>query len=280
VDEFVVVALLVASLLHASWHALVKSTGDRVVAIGGMNAVSCLTAVAILPLANPLPALAYWIIAGSVALHFSYKVALARLYHDADLSQAYPLARGLTPLMAAALAFFAMGESLAPLALAGVALVGVGLALLAFEGSGRNISILSFGVAAAAGLSVAGYSVVDAYGIRMTGDSFSFTIWLVVIDGGTFVAYAIATRSGQVLRTWATGWLRVLITGWLGLASFGVFMWALGRAPVGAVSALRETSVVFSVIIGACILRERVSSIRYMAAGAVAAGVGIIALGR
>jgi uncharacterized membrane protein len=276
-DLLIVAAILAASLLHASWHALVKSTGDRVLALAGMNTVSSATALALLPLAAPLPAPVYGVIAGSVLLHVGYKLALARLYDRADLGQAYPLARGLTPLMAAMLGFLALGESPGTAGAFGITLVCGGLLLLAFEGVQRP-SGAAFSLAAGAGLAVAGYSVVDAYGIRLAGDWLSFTIWLVLFDGVAFVLYALATRRGAALRSWAAAPGRTLASGVLGVISFSVFMWALGQAPVGQVSALRETSVLFAALIGALVLGERATWKRYAAALAVAAGVAIIAL--
>jgi len=279
-DLHVASAVLAASLLHASWHALVKSTGDRVVALAGMNVVSSATALALLPLTKPLPAVAFAVIAGSIVLHGAYKLALASVYVVADLGQAYPLARGLTPLMAAALALFALAEVPGPLSLAGIALVCAGLLLLSFEGPGARLSARTFTFAACAGFAVAAYSVVDAYGIRMTGDWFSFTVWLLVLDGSTFVGYALATRGRKAIRIWKDNPGRTLVSGVLGVVSFGVFMWALGRAPVGLVSALRETSVLFAAIIGAVALGERATWKRYAAAVAVMAGIAVITIGK
>lgn len=129
-DPLVVAAMLAASLLHASWHALVKASDDRVVALAGMNLVSGACALALLPLAGGLPAAAWAVIAGSVLLHAGYKIALARLYLLADLGQAYPLARGFTPILAAALAFALLGEVPGAAALAGLTLISAGIALL------------------------------------------------------------------------------------------------------------------------------------------------------
>ena len=183
-EDLVVFSVIAASLLHASWHALIKSTGDRVVSLGGMSVVSVGTALALIPLTTPLPAVVFWIMTGSAVLHFSYKITLARLYREADLGQAYPLARGLTPLIATAIAFFAIGEAPDSLAITGIGLVCCGLALLAFEGHGQGVSIFTFGVALATGLTVACYSVVDAYGIRITGDAFSYTVLAPSSRGG------------------------------------------------------------------------------------------------
>lgn len=279
-DPLVALAVLAASLLHASWHALVKSTGDRVIALAGMNVVSVATALLLLPFAKPLPAIVYGVICASSLLHAGYKIALAQLYDRADLGRAYPLARGFVPVMAAALAFVALGESPRAAAVAGILLVCLGLMLLASESFGRRASIGVLVAAGSAGLAVAAYSVVDAYGIRLAGDWFSFTVYLFIVDGSLFVGYALATRGGNAPRAWRAGFGRTLASGALGVISFGVFMWALGRAPVGAVTALRETSVLFAAIIGAVVLGERATWKRYGAAVLVMAGVGIIALGR
>lgn len=279
-DPLVASAVLAASLLHASWHALVKSTGDRVIALAGMNVVSAATALALLPLTRPMPALVYGVICASSLVHAGYKIALARLYDRADLGQAYPLARGFAPVMAALLAFIALGESPAPLTGAGILLICAGLTLLGFESGVRGLSAAVLLAAGGAGFAVAVYSVVDAYGIRLSGDWFSFTVWLFIVDGSLFVAYALVTRGQVALRAWKGNYGRTLASGALGVVSFAIFLWALGRAPVGAVAALRETSVLFAALIGAAVLGERATWKRYAAAVLVFAGVAIIALGR
>jgi drug/metabolite transporter (DMT)-like permease len=279
-DPLVAAAVLAASLLHASWHALIKTSGDRVTALAGMNLVSGCAALALVPFAKPLPLAIYALIAVSVLLHASYKLALARLYRDADLSQAYPLARGVTPIMAAALAFAFVGEKPGAAIAAGIVCVCGGLALLAFERGGRRPAPAALLAAAVVGFTVAAYSVIDAYGIRRVNDWFSFTVWLVALDSGAFVLYAIATRGRAAFAAWRAQPGRVAASGLFGVASFGVFMWALGRAPVGAVSALRETSVIFAALIGTLLLREPTGWQRYAAAAAVTLGVAIIALTR
>jgi drug/metabolite transporter (DMT)-like permease len=276
-DPLVAASVLGASLLHASWHALVKSTGDRVVALAGMNVVSAGTALALLPFTSPLPAAVYAVLCASALVHVGYKIALAQLYDRADLGRAYPLARGFVPVMATALAFALLGEVPAAATLAGILLVCAGLLLLAYDAGGRS-SAAVLAAAAGAGLAVAVYSVVDAYGIRLAGDWFSFTVWLLIVDGGFFVGLALATRGRIALLAWRSHAGRTLASGALGVASFAVFMWALGRASVGAVTALRETSVLFAAIIGAVALGERATWERYAAAALVMAGIATIAL--
>jgi drug/metabolite transporter (DMT)-like permease len=277
-DILAVPAVLAASLLHASWHALIKSSEDRVTALAGMNLVSGLVAVALLPIARPLPATILPIIALSVALHVGYKLALARAFAGADLGQAYPLARGFVPIAAAVLAVPLLQELPKPAELSGIVLVCIGIAVLALEPGAQRLRPRTIAAAFIAGGAVATYSVVDAYGIRTAGDWFSFTVWLVAFDSGAFVAYA-ATRRRRVLAAWRSGWQRMLGSGLLGLASFGIFMWALGVLPVGVVAALRETSIVFAALLGVFLLRERATWRRGIAAGTVACGIAVIAAG-
>jgi drug/metabolite transporter (DMT)-like permease len=275
-DATVALAVLAAALLHASWQALVKSSGDGVIALAGMNLVSGSAALALLPFVKLPSAAAALVIALSVLLHSGYKIALAHLYARADLSVGYPLARGLTPIFATLLALLFLGEMPRASTLAGIIAISAGVAGLVFE-RGREISATSLLAAAAVGLSVAAYSALDAYGVRINADWLGFMAWLIVADSAVFMAYALATRRGRVVSQWRSAWGRTLVSGLLGLASFSVFMWALARAQVGAVTALRETSIIFAAIVGTLVLKERMTRSRAASTLLVAAGAAAIA---
>ncbi len=279
-EPLVVLVILLAALLHATWHALVKSSGDRIVALAGMNLVSGAVALAFIPfVAIPRPT-ALAVIAGSVFLHVGYKIGLAGLYHRADLGQAYPLARGVTPIFATLLGFLVLAETPGWPVLLGMALISLGVLLLAREKAERRLGPGTLAIAALTGLAVAAYSAVDAWGVRINGDWIGFTAWLIVADTATFLAYAFLARGRAVLGAWREGIGRMLISGVLGIGSFGAFLWALSTAPVAGVTALRETSVIFAALIGAVVLGERATPIRHLATLLVAAGVITMALGR
>jgi drug/metabolite transporter (DMT)-like permease len=273
----VAAAVLAAALLHASWHALVKSSGDQIVALAGMNVVSGAASLVVIFFVPPPSPLVLAIIAGSVLLHVGYKIALAELYRGADLALAYPIARGLTPVMATVIAWLVLHELPDGPRLAGIALISFGILGLVYERAVRQIGARLLLAALVAGTAVAAYSAVDAYGVRLAGDWLSFTAWLITCDAGTFVAYCLLTRPGAA-RAWRADWERILASGVLGLVSFGVFLWALGRAQVGAVSALRETSVMLAAMLGVLVLRERPSRARFVSAFLVTAGAMLIAL--
>ena len=278
-DFVVALAVLVAALLHATWHALVKTSGDRVLALAGMNLVSGTAALAVIPFVAVPAVQACLVIAFSVLLHVAYKLALARLYSRVDFSVAYPVARGLTPGVATLLALIVVGERPSLLAMAGIVAISSGI-LFAVADRVAKMPWSGLAAAAAAGTAVAAYSVLDAYGVRINGDWLGFTAWLVAADSLMFVTYALATRGRAALLEWRGAWLRTLASGLLGTVSFGVFLWALARAHVGPVAALRETSIVLAALIGAIVLRERATPARLTATALVTLGAAAIGLAR
>ena len=279
-DPIVLLVLTAAAILHASWHALIKANADQVIAIGGMNITTTMICGLLLFIAPPLPSLAYGVVAISVLIHFGYKVALARLYRDTQLSLAYPLARGLCPILATLIAFAFLDERPGWVSLFGICIISLGVCFLVTDGLQKKVSAFIFTLAAFAAATVALYSVIDAYGVRIGQSAFSFTTHLVFWDGLVFIAYALYATKGSAIRAWHIDWKNTLLTGILGLTSFAIFIWSLLHAPVGSVTAIREVSIVFSVLIGAIFLKEAISAIRWIGVACISAGVFLIAFGK
>jgi len=269
--------MLLAGLLQASWHALVKYGADQLIVLAGMGLVAAVVAACALPFL-PLPAAPAWgVIAGAALLHIGYKFALARSYKLGDLSQAYPLARGFVPLLSTSIAFVLLAQVPSSGQAFGIALVSLGLVLLTTHSVRGGVDRRIFLAALSAGAAVAGYSVVDAYGTRLAGNWAAFTAWLVLADT---LSFALLTRWLRGPKIWGELWrLRASLTaaGLLGVMSFSVFLWALSRGPVGAVSALRESSVLFATLIGIAVHRENPSPVKIAAAALIVAGLIAIA---
>jgi drug/metabolite transporter (DMT)-like permease len=272
-DLLTVALMLAAALLHAGWHSLVKAGADQLTTLAGMGIVASIAAVAALPFV-PLPPPYIWpVLAASVALHVGYKLCLCQAYAHGDLSEAFPLARGMVPLFATLLALAMLGQVPTPGQGLGIAAVSAGL--LAVMRHGRaNWRLWS--AAAGAGLAVACYSVLDAYGVRRFGSWIGFTAWLIVLDNVVFLTFSRTLRGAGLWRALAMTKWRIIASGALGLASFCVFLWALSRGPVGAVAALRETSMLFAIALGVLLHREALSAARL--AGAVLMILGVLAI--
>ena len=297
----IVAIVLVAALAHASWNALIKSDDDRLVTLGAINAVRFLLCIPIV-LALPLPDRASWpYLAASSILHVGYYIFLISAYRFGDLSKVYPLARGLSPLIVAAGAYAFAGERLSPMALVGVAVACTGIASLSLGGGATparsarvHTGALSSagdgaaqartnrrGVVFAAGTAVfiAAYTVTDAMGARLSGHAVSYVAWLSILDGLPMLLVAgVLRRAGLAHHLAARAWKSVA-GGALQLTAYGLVVWSLALAPMAAVSALRETSVLFAAIIGVKLLGEPLGTHRITAAALVAAGIMLIEWG-
>ena len=277
----IVAIVLVAAIAHASWNALVKGDDDRLVTLGAVNAarfVLCIPIVAVLP----LPAAASWpYLVLSAILHVGYYVFLISAYRFGDLSKVYPLARGLSPLLVAAGAFAFAGERLSPIALVGVGVACAGIASLSAEGAAMRDGNQRRGIVFAAGTAVfiASYTVTDAMGARLSGHAVSYVAWLTIIDGLPMLIAAAVLRRAALTRHLADRAWKSVAGGALQLIAYGLVVWALVLAPMAAVSALRETSVLFAAIIGVKLLGEPLGRRRIAAAALVAAGIVMIEWG-
>lgn len=270
--------MLFASLLHASWHGLVKSGVDQTVNLAGMGLVASIPAAAIIPFVEPPPAAIWPVLAISACIHIGYKLFLAKAYAYGDLGEAFPLARGFVPLSATAIAFFTLEQIPSFEQRFGIALISAGLLVLALAHLHRSPSPMLLIVTAGAGLTVAAYSVLDSYGTQLSGNWLSFTAWLIVLDNATFVLLSRVLRGQTLWRALSDMKGRIFLSGTLGVASFAVFLWALSRHAVGPVSALRETSVLFAIAIGVIIHREPISLRRLTAGALIVIGIFLIAL--
>ncbi len=271
--DWILLAVIAAAVLHGAWHAIVKAGADRLVGLAGMNIVSAGLAWPALLWLPPLPQAVWPILAGSILLHAVYKLSIAALYSSGDLSQGYPIARGLVPLFSSIAAFLLLGEAPSLVQAAGIMMISAGLLAMAWDGLRVALTPRFWFAAAGTALSVAAYSAVDGIGIRASGEAYSYIAWLIALDGSFFVLVAFLLRRRRLLPALREQFLPIFISGILGTASFGIFLFALSRAPIGVVSALRETSVVVVTLIGYLALREDVRRLRVVGVAIIFAGI-------
>lgn len=272
----VVALVLFAALLHASWNALLKSGGDRLQAIVVIQIAHVAVAIPILPFL-PIPAAASWpFLIASATIHLGYYMLLITAYRHGDLGEVYPIARGLSPVLSTLIAVAALGEWLNPVAIGGILLVSTGIMMLRNSGP-RPMSRKGFMAALALGVSVAGYTVVDAAGARLSGHAVAYAVWLFLLDAPAICIYYFATR-GVRLSIARPELIKSLVGSMLAMVAYSIAIWASSVAPVGAVSALRETGVLFAALLGWTFLGESLTGRRLAACLAVALGAVLVAL--
>ena len=247
----IVLAVLGAALCHASWNAMVKSGGDpllnmALVTLGG----SLLGAVIAVAAAVAPPVRAAWpYIAASTVIHIGYYVTVAAAYKAGDLSHGYPIMRGTAPLLTALGTWMLLGESLSPGAMVGVLMICGGVLSLGLAGSGATPSATRWALLNA--FIIALYTLADGAGVRASGDAWAYVVWLFVLHGLPFSLGVLALKRGVLLRHAAKNGYRGMAGALLSGASYGIALWAMTRAPVAIIAALRETSVIFGALIGA-----------------------------
>lgn len=269
----VLLVVLAAAFLHALWNAMVRVGTSR---IGAMVILSVLEVPMGLAVAIFVPVPAWevfpWIIASCLA-HCGYKFFLAKAYETGDLSRVYPIARGAAPMIAAVGGVFLLADTVRPMEYVGIAVLGLGIATMArgvfTDGESRRLLPFALGSA----MATASYTLIDGMGARIHGDGIGYVAWIYIFDGIFFAAMMLALRGRSVLQGDAKAWG---LGGMASVASFGAYgasVWAMTQAPIALVAALRETSILFAVLIGWLVFRERMNANKAIAAALIVAGV-------
>lgn len=273
----VVALVLLAAIMHAGWNALLRGGHDRMTGMAVMCLGSLAISAAMVPWL-PLPEAGAWgPLLLSAVLHLGYNLFLVAAYRYGDLGEVYPIARGASPLLVAIGAALFASEAPGPLTNAGIALVSLGIMALALR-RGRALPAATLVPALITGIFIAAYTVTDGIGGRASGNAYSYAAWLSLIDGWPIPLWLALTR-----RRAFAGLTRKQVSACLGggavsFMAYALVIWAQGRASMGAVSALRETSVVFAALLGRFMLSERLTLRRISACLVIAGGAALLAL--
>lgn len=269
----VVALVLFAALMHAGWNALVKAGTDTflttVLVAGGAGLLAALA----LPFLAAPAAPSWPFLAASAATQWFYYALLAAAYRHGDMSHAYPLMRGSAPLLVALASGPLLGERLSTQQSVALACICGGIFSLYFAARGGAagarrstlFALLNAGV-------IAAYTLIDGIGVRRSGAPAAYTMWIFLLTGAGLLAWTLARRRAALIAYAGAHWRVAALGGFGTLASYGLALWAMTRAPVAAVAALRETSILFALAIAALFLREKINRRRYCAGALIAAG--------
>ena len=281
-------AVLLGALLHAAWNALVKSGGDQQLDLVLVHLSGAVIALPLLALVGLPPAAAWPFLGGSLLIHLAYYVTLNGAYRWGDLGGTYPIMRGGAPLLVALAGGALRGEGLSALAWLGIGAITAGVLLVGLARSSQALHhgrALGFALLNAA--VIAAYTIVDGSGTRATvaggSSALSYVLLLAVLDGLPYPALVVAQRAPAARRTmWAYArarWPLAALGGLASMGSYGIALWAMTRAPVAVVSALRETSVLFAAALSVWVLKERFGLRRAGGALIIVGGVAALRLG-
>ena len=270
---FAIGLVLSAALLHAGWNALLRGGTDRAQSMLVMNIAVGVAGLAMLAVAGLPSSAAVYVVASGV-LHLIYNALLVRMYRSGDLGETYPVARGTSPALVALGGSLFAGEWMGLMASVGIGLVCTGIFMLAAARAGR-LHAMNLPAALATGVSIAAYTIVDGFGVRASGN------WVAYV-GGIFAFFLVMPLWYLARRRFAMFVMspvevaKAASGGLISLAAYGAIIWAMQTGSMGAVSALRETSVLFAALLGAIFLGERLTGLRIAACCVIAAGAACV----
>ncbi|VFQ42942.1 DMT family transporter [Desulfoluna butyratoxydans] len=277
----VMIVVLLAALLHATWNFLVKNTPDKHVSMTAVVLGHTPFALGAL-LVAPLPSLDAWpyLVAGAL-LHVGYQLFLLASYRIGDLSQVYPLARGVAPMIVAGVSVGLLGVELSFSELAAIGIIGTGIMSLTLvrksdglrNGQAAFLSIVT-------GCFIASYSLVDGMGARVAGTALGFYGCLSVLNAMGFAAVMRVLRPGILTRVVCHEWAFALKGGGASFSAYAMVTWSFTLAPIAMVAAVRETSIIFALLLGVLVLKERLDLMKVVSTLMTLLGVGILRLNR
>lgn len=259
-ESSVFLAVIAAAVLHAAWNALVKGGKDKLVAMTAVVLGHVPIALTVLPFV-PTPALASWpYLAGGIVLHVGYQFFLLYSYRIGDLTQVYPIARGSAPLLVALVSVVFLGVVLSWSALLAVTMIGGAVLSMSLVRQADGLqNFAAARLAFATGCFIAGYSLVDGIGARLAGSALGYYGFLTLGNAAVFAVFAIITRTAILAQVAGRAKQVFLVGGSASFLAYALVIWAFTQAPIALVAALRETSIVFALLIGVVVLKERLN---------------------
>ena len=276
-SDLVIVVILGSAMFHAAWNAIIKGGTNTLFETVMKTGSGGILAACLIPFL-PAPAQESWpYLAGTACIHVAYYLCLTYAYKGADLGYAYTLMRGTSPLLTALLTVLFLGHTLPPGGWAGVLCISLGILSLATDSVRRG----SFNwrvtlVALANAVVIMGYTVVDGSGVRLSDNALSYTCWVFFLNAFPLFFITLLLQKGAYFRYVRSRWQYGLFGGVCSFAAYGLSLWGMARAPISLVASLRETSVIFGMILGIVFLGEKITGSRVLAVTLVVSGAIII----
>ena len=270
----VIIVVLLAAFLHAFWNFQVRGSDDKALGIGAVIIGHLPLAIVGLMFAG-LPPFSSWpFLMASAFFHLGYQIFLMNAYRHGELTQVYPIARGVAPLLIAVVSMFFISSDFYTQQIVGILMVSGGIILHGIFQFHRNqVPLTGMVLALITGCFIAGYSLVDGHGTRHSGSALSFYGMATLINAAVFILYLRLFNPGVLSRIPTEGRKILLIGGNLSYIAYVLVLWACLSAPIAVVSALRETSVIFALLLGTILLKEKLTFMKVVVTLIILAGV-------
>ena len=254
----VFIVVILAAFLHAVWNAMVKKGDNKYVSLTAIVLGHVPISIIVIFFTPVISVQSMPYILISAVFLTGYEWCLLSAYRLEDYTKVYPIARGTAPIFIVALSLFLFGVSISTFELMGILAISFGIIVLSFQNN-RNFKNYSAAVyALSTGLFISFYSISDGYGGRVSNSPLNYTAWLMILNAVIFSILLIIMNKPGVIKKVLNEEKKILfIGGTLSFAVYATVVWAVTQAPVPLVAALRETSIIFALLIGSLFLKEK-----------------------
>ena len=219
-------------------------------------------------------------ILASALLHFFYQIFLLNAYKFGELSEIYPIARGLSPLIIITISLLFFEENVSFYEFVGVFLISLSLIIYGLRQFLNNdTNLKGFSLAVITGCFIASYSIVDGYGARVTQNPIGFYSSMTLINGFLFYLFARLKDRGIINRIFTKAKMSFFVGGTASFAAYGIVVWACLFLPIAVVSSIRETSILFAIFLGMIFLYEKINLIKLILIIGLFIGIILLRLG-
>ncbi len=270
-------AIILAAFLHAVWNAMVKNEDNKYLAVTAIVLGHVPVSVLIILLA-PIPSVeSIPFIILSALLHIGYEWYLLSAYRFGDLTKVYPIARGTAPILITIVSLIFLGVALSNFEILGIFIISLGILSLSLQGAKgiKNRSAVIY--ALVTGFFIMGYSITDGYGARVSNSFLSYMGWSFILNATIFpIILKINNKSEIITKTFKEGKKIFFIGGTLSYIVYGIVIWGFTQAPIALITALRETSIIFALLIGTFFLKEKFTLLKVIATLVIFFGVALL----
>ena len=270
---FVFISVVFAALLHAGWNALIKNGADKQAGMLLLTLGHAFIGLCLIPF-FPVPTGQVWLwLLASGIIHTFYQLFLGFAYERGDLSRVYPIARGAAPMIVLIVSLLFGLDQLDFYDLIGASVIGIGILLIGLGvfnlSEDRKLIPLALGSAFA----TAGYSIIDGMGARLMGDAFAYVSWLLILSAIFYVPVIFSIKGRSVFPKNRKQLSLGLLVGGTSFLAYAIVVWAMTQAPIAVVTALRESSILFAVMLGYFFFGDRITFNKILAAVVIVIGV-------
>ena len=270
-------AIILAAFLHAVWNVMVKNEDNKYLAVTAIVLGNVPASVFII-LLTPIPSVeSIPFIILSALLHIGYEWYLLSAYRFGDLTKVYPIARGTAPILVTIVSLIFLGVALSNFEILGIFIISLGILSLSFQGakSIKNKSVVIY--ALVTGFFIMGYSITDGYGARVSNSFLSYMGWSFILNASIFpIILKINNKSEIITKIFKEGKKIFFIGGTLSYIVYGIVIWGFTQAPIALITALRETSIIFALLIGTFFLKEKFTLLKVIATFVILFGVALL----